>query len=74
MGRAWQKLNVAIRRSLNEISLAQLAGLDPEEADDLLTGALISGAREVARAIVVHDGELKRCWLMPRAPVGSGRR
>jgi FeS assembly SUF system regulator len=28
VGRAWQKLNVAIRRSLNEISLAQLAGLD----------------------------------------------
>jgi FeS assembly SUF system regulator len=28
VGRAWQKLNLAIRRSLNEISLAQLAGLD----------------------------------------------
>ena len=28
VGRAWQRLNVAIRRSLNEISLAQLAGLD----------------------------------------------
>jgi FeS assembly SUF system regulator len=28
VGRAWQKLNVAIRRSLSEISLAQLAGLD----------------------------------------------
>ncbi|HEY6126101.1 MAG TPA: SUF system Fe-S cluster assembly regulator [Steroidobacteraceae bacterium] len=27
-GRAWQRLNVAIRRSLNEISLAQLAGMD----------------------------------------------
>jgi FeS assembly SUF system regulator len=28
VGRSWQKLNLAIRRSLNEISLAQLAGLD----------------------------------------------
>ena len=28
VGRAWQKLNLAIRRSLTEISLAQLAGLD----------------------------------------------
>ena len=28
VGRAWQRLNVAIRRSLNEISLAQLAGMD----------------------------------------------
>jgi FeS assembly SUF system regulator len=28
VGRAWQRLNVAIRKSLSEISLAQLAGLD----------------------------------------------
>ena len=28
VGRAWQRLNVAIRRSLNEVTLAQLAGLD----------------------------------------------
>ena len=28
VGRAWQRLNVAIRRSLSEISLAELAGLD----------------------------------------------
>jgi FeS assembly SUF system regulator len=28
VGRSWQKLNLAIRRSLTEISLAQLAGLD----------------------------------------------
>src|SRR6187455_704505 len=28
VGRTWQRLNLAIRRSLNEISLAQLAGLD----------------------------------------------
>src|SRR3982751_3627953 len=28
VGRTWQKLNVAIRKSLSEISLAQLAGLD----------------------------------------------
>jgi FeS assembly SUF system regulator len=28
VGRTWQKLSIAIRRSLNEVSLAQLAGLD----------------------------------------------
>lgn len=28
VGRTWQRLNVAIRKSLGEISLAQLAGLD----------------------------------------------
>lgn len=28
VGRAWQRLTVSIRRSLDEISLAQLAGLD----------------------------------------------
>jgi FeS assembly SUF system regulator len=28
VGRVWQKLNLAIRRSLYEVSLAQLAGLD----------------------------------------------
>lgn len=32
VGRVWQKLNVAIRRSLNEISLSQLAGLDSPAA------------------------------------------
>lgn len=28
VGRTWQRLSVAIRRSLNEVTLAQLAGLD----------------------------------------------
>ena len=28
VGRTWQRLSVAIRRSLSEVSLAQLAGLD----------------------------------------------
>jgi FeS assembly SUF system regulator len=28
VGRTWQRLNVAIRKSLSEISLAQLAGMD----------------------------------------------
>ena len=28
VGRTWQRISVAIRRSLNEVSLAQLAGLD----------------------------------------------
>src|SRR5262252_5106717 len=28
VGRTWQRLSLAVRRSLNEVSLAQLAGLD----------------------------------------------
>jgi len=31
VGHAWQRLNVTIRRSLHEVSLAQLAGLDPTQ-------------------------------------------
>ena len=34
VGRTWQRLNVAIRRSLNEISLAQLAGMDSRDSRD----------------------------------------
>jgi hypothetical protein len=28
VGRVWQRLNLVIRRSLSDVSLAQLAGLD----------------------------------------------
>lgn len=31
VGNAWQRLNVSIRRSLSEVSLAQLAGIDNSE-------------------------------------------
>src|SRR5688572_8973711 len=31
VGRAWQRVNHAIRRSLHEVSLAQLAGIDPTQ-------------------------------------------
>src|SRR5690349_19759786 len=31
VGKVWQRLNLAIRRSLYEVSLAQLAGLDPTQ-------------------------------------------
>ena len=31
MGRVWQRLNQAIRRSLGEVSLAQLAGIDSSQ-------------------------------------------
>lgn len=31
VGRVWQRLNQAIRRSLHEVTLAQLAGLDPAQ-------------------------------------------
>ena len=31
VGRVWQRLNQAIRRSLYEVTLAQLAGLDPAQ-------------------------------------------
>jgi DNA-binding IscR family transcriptional regulator len=30
VGRVWQRLNLAIRRSLYEVSLAQLAGIDTQ--------------------------------------------
>lgn len=32
VGRVWQRLNLAIRRSLYELSLAQLAGIDTTQA------------------------------------------
>jgi FeS assembly SUF system regulator len=32
VGRVWQRLNLAIRRSLYEVSLAQLAGIDSTQA------------------------------------------
>ena len=32
VGRVWQRLNLAIRRSLYEVSLAQLAGIDATQA------------------------------------------
>jgi FeS assembly SUF system regulator len=32
VGRTWQKLSLAIRRSLNEVTLSQLAGLDNRAA------------------------------------------
>ncbi|MGH8259425.1 MAG: SUF system Fe-S cluster assembly regulator [Steroidobacteraceae bacterium] len=31
VGRVWQRLNLAIRRSLYEVTLAQLAGIDPAQ-------------------------------------------
>jgi FeS assembly SUF system regulator len=31
VGKVWQRLNLAIRRSLYDVSLAQLAGLDPTQ-------------------------------------------
>ncbi|MGH8220074.1 MAG: SUF system Fe-S cluster assembly regulator [Steroidobacteraceae bacterium] len=31
VGRVWQRLNQAIRRSLHEVTLAQLAGIDPAQ-------------------------------------------
>jgi FeS assembly SUF system regulator len=33
VGRAWQRVNLAIRRSLYDVSLAQLAGLETRELD-----------------------------------------
>lgn len=52
----------------------QLAGLDPDEADEVLETAVRLGAGDTARAVVVHDGELKRCWLTARPTAGTGRR
>jgi DNA-binding IscR family transcriptional regulator len=33
VGRAWQRVNLAIRRSLYDVSLAQLAGTDPRAVE-----------------------------------------
>jgi len=35
VGRSWQRLNHAIRRSLHEVTLAQLCGLDPVQSRPL---------------------------------------
>lgn len=40
VGRAWQKLSLSIRRSLNDISLAQLAGLEAR-------AGMLGGEREL---------------------------
>src|ERR1700730_10290253 len=54
VGRVWQRLNLAIRRALHEVSLAQLAGLDAAPARlaalerDMKAAATRSRAREPA--------------------------
>jgi FeS assembly SUF system regulator len=48
VGRGWQRLNLAIRRSLAEVSLAQLAGLDPAPAVAM---------RRETQAQIVNDHE-----------------
>lgn len=47
VGRAWQKVNSAIRRALNDITLAQLAGLErrPLNIPDLAAALRGPGAR-----------------------------
>ncbi len=51
VGRVWQRLNLAIRRSLYDVSLAQLAGIDstqerlPELERDLKSAAARGGGR-----------------------------
>ena len=45
VGHAWQRVNAAIRRALNDVSLAQLAGMDRTSAirvGDLTTGIKVS--------------------------------
>jgi FeS assembly SUF system regulator len=50
VGRTWQRLNVAIRKSLYDVSLAQLAGLDtsalrlPLEREVRIATRLVKGA------------------------------
>lgn len=50
VGRAWQRVNVAIRRALYEVSLAQLAGIEP--AQTRLAGL----EREMTAALTRHGG------------------
>jgi FeS assembly SUF system regulator len=51
VGRVWQRLNLAIRRSLYEVSLAQLAGIDstqvrlPELEREMRTATTRAGSR-----------------------------
>jgi DNA-binding IscR family transcriptional regulator len=51
VGRVWQRLNLAIRRSLYEVSLAQLAGIDstqvrlPQLEQEMKTAATHAGGR-----------------------------
>jgi FeS assembly SUF system regulator len=55
VGRVWQRLNLAIRRSLYDVSLAQLAGIDstqlrlPELERDMKTAARAVGRTGVNR-------------------------
>ncbi len=50
MGRAWQRVNLAIRRSLQEVSLVELAGLGAEpvrfSALERRLGSLTGSRRE----------------------------
>ena len=52
VGRVWQRLNLAIRRSLYEVSLAQLAGLDaaPARLPALEREMKAAGARAPVRS------------------------
>jgi len=51
VGRAWQRVNVAIRRALYDISLAQLAGLDAAPARlPALEREMRASTRAVARS------------------------
>jgi FeS assembly SUF system regulator len=47
VGRAWQKVNLAIRRSLYEVTLAQLAGLDAVRLSTLERDMKAATARSV---------------------------
>jgi FeS assembly SUF system regulator len=52
VGRVWQRLNLAIRRSLNDVSLAQLAGLEaaPARLPTLEREMKAVGSRTVVRS------------------------
>lgn len=49
VGRAWQRVNLAIRRTLNDISLAQLAGLEAGPIRALEANPDSRGARMLSR-------------------------
>ncbi len=55
----------------------QLSGLEPEEADEVIHTALITGLGELVRsdrAVVVIDGDIRRCFLIPRHRPVTGLR
>jgi FeS assembly SUF system regulator len=51
VGRSWQRVNIAIRRALNDVTLAQLAGLEAASLRVPDLGVELRGPRPLARLV-----------------------